>query len=190
MAKTKKKTAVKAESKMSTIRIWAVLRLLMGVIFLWPFFDKMIGLGYTTCLTADPISKVESVEVLCKKSAAKGGSPTTGFLKFAAKGPLKETYNNLAGNKIVDVLFMSGLLLIGLSLLTGVGVKIAAVSGVLLMLLMWSAVLPGENNPVLDDHIIYAVVLLGIMKSNKEQVWGLGKWWQKQPIVKKYPILA
>lgn len=180
----------KKKGDSSIARVWAVLRILIGIIFLWAFMDKMIGLGYATCRTVDPQTKQETVQVLCEKSVAEGGSPTTGFLSFATKGPLKEFYSGLAGNAIVDFLFMAGLGLIGICLILGIGVKIAAVSGILMMLMMWSAVLPGENNPLIDDHIIYSVVLLGILLVNKSQVWGLGQWWQKQSLVKNYPILA
>ncbi len=170
--------------------IWAMLRVAIGLIFLWAFFDKFVGLGYSTCRTVDPATKTESVKVLCTKAVAKGGSPTAGYLKNSPKGPLKETYNNMAGNHLVDFLFMAGLGLVGLALVLGVGVKVAAVSGSLILLMMWSAVLPPANHPVLDDHIVYALVLWGVMASNSTQVWGLGKWWARQDIVKKFPILA
>lgn len=183
MAKNTKKTT-------SSLKIWAVLRILIGSIMLWAFMDKMVGLGYATCRSVDPQTKQESVQVLCEKSVAKGGSPTTGFLKFGTSGPLKDFYSGLAGNALVDFLFMAGLLLIGLSLISGIGVKVACISGIALMLMMWSAVLPGENNPLIDDHIVYAVVLFGVMQVNGSQVWGLGQWWQKQTLVKKYPVLS
>jgi hypothetical protein len=35
--------------------------------------------------------------------------------------------------------------------------RIAAVSGTLLYLLMWSANLPPETNPVIDDHVLGAI---------------------------------
>ena len=180
----------KAKKGTVQFKIWAALRILIGLIFLWAFMDKMFGLGYATCRTVDMESKTESVNVLCEKSVAKGGSPTTGFLKFAAKGQLQDFYNDLAGNTVVDFLFMAGLLLIGLALVLGIGVKVAAVSGIVLLMMMWSAVLPPENNPILDDHIVYSVVLLGILVTNGNQVWGLGKWWQSQDLVKKFPVLA
>jgi thiosulfate dehydrogenase [quinone] large subunit len=170
--------------------IWAALRILIGLVFLWAFMDKMFGLGFATCRVVDTQTKEETVQVLCAKSVAKGGSATTGFLKFAAKGPVKDVYNDLAGNKFVDFVFMAGLGLIGLCLVLGIGVKVASISGILMLLLMWLALIPGENNPFIDDHIIYAVALLGVFMTNKNQVWGLGSWWQKQAIVKKHPILA
>jgi len=54
---------------------------------------------------------------------------------------------------------------------------------------MWTAALPPENNPLLDDHIIYILVLAGIYRTNGTQAWGLRNWWIKQNIVKKYPNL-
>lgn len=173
-----------------TSYVWATLRILIGLIFLWAFLDKMFGLGFATCRIADPATKQESVQVLCAKSVAKGGSPTTGFLKFAAKGPFQSFYNGIAGDKVTDFLFMAALGLIGITLVLGIGVMIASISGMLLLLMMWSAVLPGENNPVIDDHIVYIFVLIGVLMANKNQVWGLGKWWQKQALVRKIPVLA
>jgi thiosulfate dehydrogenase [quinone] large subunit len=178
------------DKKNKTNYVWAALRIAIGLIFLWAFFDKMIGLGFATCRVTDPVAKTDTVTVLCEKSVAKGGSPTTGFLKFGTSGPLEDFYKDLAGNKVVDFLFMTGLLLIGLSLVSGIGVKVAVVSASLLLMMMWSAALPRENNPVLDDHIIYVIALIGVWLANKDQVWGLGKWWQRQDIVKKHPFLA
>lgn len=52
---------------------------------------------------------------------------------------------------------MLGLLGIGAALMLGVFMNLAAGAGALLLLLMWTAVLPPENNPFMDDHIIYAL---------------------------------
>lgn len=41
----------------------------------------------------------------------------------------------------------------------GVGTRIAAVTGTLMLVLMWAAELPLANNPFMDEHLIYAVVL-------------------------------
>lgn len=180
----------KRNHKDKTSYIWASLRIVLGLIFLWAFADKMFGLGFSTCRTTDPITSVETVEVMCEASAIKGGSPTEGFLTYATDGVFEDFYQNLAGNNLVDILFMAGLGLIGICLVLGIGVNVAALSGIAMMLMMWSAVLPGENNPLLDDHIVYAIVMLGLIKVNHQQVWGLGQWWQSQPFVKKMPFLA
>lgn len=171
-------------------RFWAVLRILIGLVFMWAFLDKMVGLGFATCRTVDPTTKTETVQVLCDKSVVKGGSPTEGFLRYGTSGPLKSFYSEMAGHPVADVLFMAGLGLIGTSLVTGIGIKVATATGSILLMMMWSAALPGENNPLIDDHVIYTVALIGIHTTNKHQVWGFGKWWQRQNIVVKYPFLA
>ena len=152
----------------------AYVRISLGLIFLWAFFDKLFGLGFATA---------------AGKSWFDGVSPTVGFLKFGTTGPLAPFYKGLAGNVFVDWLFMIGLLGIGFSLIAGIGVKIAGYSGALMMLLMWSALLPPKNHPFLDNHIIYLIVLLVIAKSNVGQILGLGKWWSQTNVVLKYKFL-
>ena len=164
---------------------WALARISLGLIFLWAFFDKLWGLGFATCRNA----KTDVVTEMCKQAWVKGGSPTTGFLKFGTKGPFAEFYRNLAGNHFIDALFMAGLLLIGLALLFGIGMKIAAVAGSLLLFMMWSATLWPANNPVLDDHIVYIFVLVGLTLTNGDQKLGLRNWWVKQDLVKRFPVL-
>lgn len=163
----------------------ALARISLGLIFLWAFFDKLIGLGFATCRD----TKTDVVTQMCSKAWLEGGSPTLGFLKFGTKGPLADFYQSLAGNNFVDALFMSGLLLIGIALVFGIGMKLATTTGSLLLLMMWSAALLPENNPILDDHIVYIFVLLALGATNKEQVFGLRSWWVKQSVVKRFPIL-
>lgn len=154
--------------------IWALLRFGMGWIFLWAFVDKLFGLGFAT----EP-----------GKGWIDGGSPTFGFLNFAAKGPLEGYYHSLAGNPVVDWLFMLGVLAVGLPLVLGIGVRIAASIGVIMLLLMYSAVVLPEHNPILDDHIIYALIMLGLAIANPGYSLGLGRWWGKTRLVKKFPVL-
>lgn len=172
----------------NTEKAWyalALARISLGIIFLWAFIDKMFGLGFATCRDV----KTDAVTTMCSKAWINGGSPTDSFLKFAAKGPMKDFYNGLAGNQLVAALFMLGLLFLGIALVTGLGIKIATVSGSILLIMMWSAVLPPENNPILDDHIVYILLLMAVMFGNSNQKLGLGSWWAKQSVVKKMPIL-
>ncbi|MBI2146141.1 hypothetical protein HYU22_02265 [Candidatus Woesearchaeota archaeon] len=154
--------------------IWALLRISLGLIFLWAFFDKMFGLGFDTAPD---------------KSWLLGTSPTAGFLKFATHGPFASFFQSLAGNVVVDWLFMLGLLGLGIALLLGIGMRIATYSGTLLLFLMWLAALPPEHNPIIDEHIIYILLLLGIYSAKAGQWLGSGKWWSKTALVRKYPFL-
>ncbi|WP_432893374.1 hypothetical protein ACQPYH_19975 [Kribbella sp. CA-245084] len=155
-------------------RAIAVLRIAVGLEFLWAFVDKLFGLGYAT-----PSGK----------GWIDGGDPTAGFLGKGTSGPMADFYHSLVGDWWVTPLFMIGLAGIGLALTLGIGLRIAAVSGVLLYLLMWSANLPPETNPVLDDHIIGAITLVVLALVAAGNVWGFGKIWNGLAIVRKHPWL-
>jgi thiosulfate dehydrogenase [quinone] large subunit len=119
-----------------------------------------------------------------------GGSPTEGFLKFGADGPFKGFYNSIGGTWWADSLFMLGLLGIGLALTLGVGMRFAAVAGGVMYVLMWTVVLPPENNPVLDDHLLGALSVVALALLHAGNTWGLGSWWTRTDLVKRYPVLA
>jgi thiosulfate dehydrogenase [quinone] large subunit len=156
----------------ATRYVLAGIRLALGWTFLWAFLDKTFGLGHETAEKAAWVN---------------GGSPTEGFLSFAATGPFKGIYNDIAGQAWADWLFMLGLLGIGLALILGIGVRIAAITGGLLLVLMWTAVLPPDNNPFMDDHLIYAAILAVLALTAAGNTLGFGAWWSK--IVGKYTWL-
>ena len=130
------------------------LRLVMGFIFLWAFLDKTFGLGFATAGTSAWIN---------------GGSPTAGFLAHATKGPFAPFFQSLSGVGIVDWLFMLGLLVVGVTLLLNKYVKWGSVVGLIMMLLMYLALLWPENNPLIDEHIVYAIIFgyFSITSTNK-----------------------
>ena len=84
---------------------------------------------------------------------------------------------------------MIGLLAIGVALVLGVAMRIAAGAGALLLVMMWSAVLPPANNPFMDDHLIYALVLVVLALASAGRTLGLGKVWERIPLVERYEIL-
>ncbi|HUW42854.1 MAG TPA: hypothetical protein VMW02_01315 [Thermoplasmata archaeon] len=153
---------------------WIGLRLILGWMIFWAFLDKTFGLGYAT--TSD-------------YAWLAGGSPTSGYLGYATTGPLAGFYQSLAGNAVVDILFMLALIAIGIALILGIGMKIAGYSGAVLMVILWSTNLPPANNPIVDDHLVYFILLLALTTVKAGQWLGLGKWWITTPLVKKFPIL-
>jgi thiosulfate dehydrogenase (quinone) large subunit len=159
----------------------AIVRVVVGFTFLWAFLDKTFGFGYATPAARAWIN---------------GGSPTKGFLSRVAVGPFESTFHTWAGAAWADWLFMVGLLAIGVALILGVGLRIAAVSGTLMMLLMWAAEWPlakvtsaGEpsmsTNPIVDYHIIYALVLIALALTYAGHTWGLGRLWARLPLVQR-----
>ena len=157
-----------------TALVWAALRLAMGWTFFWAFADKLFGLGYAT---------------EAGKGWIDGGSPTFGFLNFASRGPLAETYKGLAGSESIEWLFMLGLLGIGLPLLLGIGVRIAGSIGIVMYALMYTALITPENNPFMDDHIVGIIIMAGLVLAAAGSPIGLGKLWVRIPLVKRYPLL-
>jgi thiosulfate dehydrogenase [quinone] large subunit len=159
----------------------ALIRISMGWVFLWAFIDKMFALGFHTGYNQDGV-----LDRFGDAAWIHGGSPTEGFLAFGATGPFKGFYNDIAGAGWADWLFMLGLLGIGTALILGIGMRFAAAAGSLLLVMMWSVVLAPENNPFMDDHLIYAMVLVLLALTSAGRTFGLGRVWEKVPLVQKY----
>ncbi|MFK4145345.1 hypothetical protein [Streptomyces sp. NPDC004065] len=160
-------------------RALAALRVLLGFVFLWAFLDKTFGLGYAT-----PSAKAWT----------EGGSPTKGFLSSVSAGPLESTFHAWAGDAWADWLFMLGLLGIGVALIAGIGLRLAAVAGTVMMALMWMAEWPParhlsdgspsmSTNPFADYHLLYAVALIALAAAGAGATWGLGRLWARLPFV-------
>lgn len=168
----------------SAAHVLAALRIAFGLTFLWAFFDKLLALGFGTGRDDAGV-----VDRFGPAAWVNGGSPTNGFLSFGAKGPFEDFYHSIAGAAWADWAFMLGLLGIGVALTLGIGMRLAAYSGALLYLMMWTVVLPPENNPVLDDHILGAITLVALALTDSGAVWGLGKRWASTDLVAKNPLL-
>jgi len=148
--------------------------------FLWAFLDKTFGLGYAT-----PAAK----------AWIQGGSPTKGFLSGVDNGPFKGVFNAIAGAPVVNVLFMLGLLATGVALLLGVALRVAAVSGVVMLLMMWFASWPpatlsggqpsGSTSSIIDDHIISALAQIAVAAFATVGTGVLGRWWSALPVVQR-----
>ncbi|MFI8304540.1 hypothetical protein ACIF80_13990 [Streptomyces sp. NPDC085927] len=172
---------VTAEATGTRAYVFAGLRLLTGFVFLWAFLDKTFGFGYAT-----PSGK----------GWIEGGSPTRGFLSGVAVGPMESTFHDWAGAAWADWLFMLGLLGIGIALIAGVGLWLAAAGGSAMMALMWVAEWPParhlpdgspsmSTNPFVDYHLIYAVVLVALAAAGAGATWGLGRVWARLPFVSR-----
>ena len=155
-------------------RALAVLRLGTGFIFLWAFLDKALGLGFSTP---------------AERAWVNGGTPSQGFLKSdSVVGPLKDFFASIA-SPASDLLFMLGMLGIGVAVMLGIGLRISAIAGSLIMVLMYLAEWPftanaGSTNPLVDYHIVYALALIAVAATAAGDTWGLGKLWRSLPIVR------
>ncbi len=181
--------------------VMGLLRLAMGWTFLWAFLDKAFGLGFTTGRVVDEATGASSITFFGDAAWVNGGSPTAGVLGFALKGPFADTYQSITGFQMtatgptsaawVDWVYMLSMLLIGLALILGIGVKLASIGGIVWMAVFYTATaIWPEHNPFMDDHVVEALVLGALFVANAGIYLGLGKVWQSTELVKKHPILA
>jgi thiosulfate dehydrogenase [quinone] large subunit len=161
------------------------LRLIVGLTFLWAFLDKLLALGFATGKNPE----TGAVDRFGPDAWINGGSPTEGFLAFGAAGPFQSFYNSIAGDAWVNWAFMLGLLAIGVAFTLGIFTRLATIGGVIMYVMMWTVVLPPDNNPVLDDHLLAAAAVLVLGLFSAGRYLGLGSWWERQSIVQRSPIL-
>ncbi|MDP2696134.1 MAG: DoxX family membrane protein [bacterium] len=82
-----------------------------------------------------------------------------------------------------------GLTLLGVSLLLGAFVKLSSWLGVLLMLLYYlpASVFPYVDHGFLvDEHIIYILVLILFTNVKAGRIWGLDDWLAKLPLCQRW----
>lgn len=161
-------------------------RISLGFVFLWAFVDKAFALGFSTGRLEDG-----TIDFFGKGAAwLNGGSPTEGVLAYATKGPLAGFFHGLAGAAWVDWVYMLSMLLIGVALILGVATRLAAIGGAIWMGLFYlaTAITP-EFNPVVDEHVVYALVLVGLAAIGAGRYLGLQERWDRLAIVRKFPVL-
>ena len=167
----------------------AVLRIGFGLTFLWAFFDKLLALGFSTGAITNERGAKTGTDYFGPAAWINGGNPTEGFLKFGASGPFKGFHNAIAGDAWVNVLFMLGLLAIGVGLTLGIAIRLGAIAGFVMYLMMWTVALLPANNPVLDDHVLGALTMVVLGLTLAGDTWGLGKVWARIGLVRQHAIL-
>jgi thiosulfate dehydrogenase (quinone) large subunit len=91
---------------------------------------------------------------------------------------------------------MLGLLGIGVALIAGIGLRMSAIATTVMMAGMWLAEFPldkataagqpsGSPNPLVDYHVVYALVAIVAALAYAGHTWGLGRFWSRLPIVQK-----
>jgi thiosulfate dehydrogenase [quinone] large subunit len=95
---------------------------------------------------------------------------------------------------ITTFLVEYGHLLIGLSLLTGLMVRVSASFGVLLMGIYWFAhmdwpFIENTNNLIIDYHLVFGGVLIYLIVKRAGHVWGLDGLAENLDFFKQHPGL-
>lgn len=144
----------------------------MGWSFLWVFMDRLFGLGFPTT-----------------QGWIHGGNPVRGILIYTYEGPLSGAYDWCAAEWPVQAGLMAGLFIVGVGAIFGTWFRMAAFLGAGIYLLMWSARLPPTNNPITDDHLMGALIMIGLAMSNSGKTWSFSDKWQKLPFISERKYL-
>lgn len=140
------------------------LRLALGVIFTYAGLSHLMTPGWSA---AGFLSHAQTF------------SAFYGWLGSPALAPTVSAINEWA------------LLLLGLSLLLGLFVRVSSMFGIILMGLYYFPnlhfPLVGTTGFLVDDHVIYILVLLLMIQSRAGRIWGLEEWCSGLPICARYP---
>lgn len=126
-----------------------------------------------------------------------GAWTAEGFLVFgvADANPLKGLFLWFAEYLwLIDPLVMWTQILIGLALLLGVFVRLAALGGAFQMILFWTAAwqgglaagLPVANGYVIDSSFVYALVLFGLGAWGAGRILGIDAWLEQTTVVQNH----
>ena len=151
----------------------AVLRIMIGWLFLWPFFDKLFGLGFQT---------------EHGKGMIDGGSPSS-YVEYMTRGPFEAVFKAIAGNAFIDYLMMAALLILGITLIFGIASKLTTIGASAFVLIMFCIELPPTDNPLFDYHITWIAAFIVILYLGGFERLSVYRWWKELPIVKRFPIL-
>lgn len=151
----------------------ATLRILMGLMMLWGFFDKLLGLGYETPAGQGMID---------------GGSPSS-FVVYVTGGLFSDFYNSIAGNGFVDFTMMAAMLVIGITLTLGFASKLTTIGMCAFVLVMYSLHIPPTDNPLIDYHITWAVAMVSVYLLGGYDRISINDGWKESDLVKRFPIL-
>lgn len=91
---------------------------------------------------------------------------------------------------IINFVNAWGLTLLGISLVLGVGVRLSSILGSIMMLLYYlplGIIHPDAHSFIVDDHIIYGLLLLFFAASRAGRVWGMDGWSANSAFCAKYP---
>ena len=151
----------------------AAIRILIGWMMIWAFFDKLFGLGFATPHGSGWIN---------------GVSPSS-YVVYVTGGLFKDLFTALAGNLFIDILMMSGLLILGITLIAGIAPKLTTFGISIFMIIMFMLRIPPTNNPVVDEHIVYLVTMIAVYFLGGFERLSLYAKWKELRIVKMFPIL-
>lgn len=151
-------------------------RIVIGVIFLWAGFEKLLGEGLWNGVLGEGSDGWSAAGFL---QFATGGSLGWPFVEAGAEGPFNPTasfWQDVAANQgamtIINYLVPLGQIGIGISLILGLFTRFGAAMGTLMMLFFFVAAWDFEFG-IVNQHLTYAVVTFGLAVIGAGNYYGL-----------------
>jgi thiosulfate dehydrogenase [quinone] large subunit len=165
------------------MNVAALLRITLGLVYLWAFVSQGFGITYTNSTTSSTgeVSYGWHFDVDADAGWISSGfthSPTGPYVD-KTHGPLSFIPKDLPTG-LDDLGWMFAIGGLGVALTLGICMGIAGWGGFLLNILLWFSSFPPTSNPVFDaTHTTLALALLLLMYLHAGDRWGLGRWWRR-----------
>ena len=92
-------------------------------------------------------------------------------------------------NTFIDILMMSGMLILGITLIFGFASKLTTIATCAFMLVMYSLHVPPTDNPVVDYHLMLIGLMIAVYLLGGFDRISVQKKWKECFLVKRFPIL-
>jgi thiosulfate dehydrogenase [quinone] large subunit len=165
----------------------AILRIGIGLIYLWGFVSQGFGVHYTNQVVNNDAAAPKQVEYRWDFSVNTDDgwitsgftkSPTEAYVDNNAHGPLAFIPQNLPVG-LDDFGWMFAIGGLGIALTFGICSRIAGWGGLALNVMIWFASFPPSTNPIFDaEHFMFAFIIFLLMWLNASNYWGVGRWWR------------
>jgi thiosulfate dehydrogenase [quinone] large subunit len=163
--------------------ILALMRIVLGLVYLWGFIAQGFGINYSDSVTDPTTGKSSNFGWHFSYDASQGWissgfshSPIKGFIS-ATHGPLAFIPQDLP-SWLDDLGWMVALAGLGIALTFGIFMNLAGIGGCILNILLWFSLFPPSTNPVIDgEHTMYAIIIPLFALLYAGNHWGFGRWW-------------
>jgi thiosulfate dehydrogenase (quinone) large subunit len=173
-------------------RTAALLRIGLGLMYLWAFVAQGFGVGYTNVKTTQqppppdaaapaPVTYGWTFTYDADNGWISSGfkhSPSEAYLTKNTHGPVGTLLTDLPTG-LTDFGWIFALAGLGIALTFGVFSRIAGWGGFALNMVIWFAAFPPSTNPLIDgEHMAFALSILLLMWIQASNYWGFGRWWR------------
>lgn len=159
------------------MNVAGILRIGLGLMYLWAFIAQGFGIGYTNSNGTDRGWYFSFDTANGWITSGFDHSPTAGYVS-GMTGPIGSFVQWLP-NGLVDFLWLFALAGLGIALTFGIFMTIAGWGGFVLNMLIWIGGLPPSSNPIIDgEHMAFALSILLLMFLKADTRFGFGSWWR------------